>query len=56
MIMIQPKVMKKPQTENAPLKPEICCPYFDEKNKACSHPQCIRMIGYECKYCNKKIK
>ena len=55
MTMKQPQLLKKPKQEISE-KPEICCPYFDQKNKACSHPQCIRMIGYECKYCNKKIK
>lgn len=54
-ILKAPRLLKKPKQEVYE-KPEICCPYFDQKNKACSHPQCIRMVGYECKYCNKKIK
>lgn len=53
--MKQPKLFKKPQ-KPVDEKPEITCPYFDQKHKACSHPQCIRMVGMECKYCNKKIK
>lgn len=52
--MKKPQVLKKPKETS--VKPEICCPYFDEDNKACTHPQCIRMIGYECKYSNRKEK
>ena len=55
-ILKAPKLFKKPKQEKANGTPEICCPYFDDENKACSHPQCIRMIGYECKYSNRKIK
>lgn len=50
----QKKQPKKQQPQNTELT--ICCPYFDDDAKACSHPQCIRMVGMECKYCNKKIK
>ena len=44
---------KTPKKETTPI---VCCPYFDDGAKACSHPQCIRMLGMECMYKNKKIK
>ena len=33
--------------------PSVCCPYFDEDKKRCVHPDCIRRLGFECKYSNR---
>lgn len=50
--------MKQEQKRNQKKEttPIVCCPYFDKDAKACSHPQCIRLLGLECMYKNKKIK
>ena len=52
--MQQKKQQRKPQPQTT--EPEVCCPYFDKDTKACSHPQCIRMVGFECRYNNRKVK
>lgn len=44
----------KKEVKRVSAEPEICCPYFDEEHKSCSHPDCIRMLGFECKYSNRK--
>ena len=45
---------KKKKIEQKSTQPEVCCPYFDEEKKLCVHPDCIRRLGFECKFSNRK--
>jgi hypothetical protein len=47
---------QQPKKQQTQPQAEVCCPYFDKDTKACSHPQCIRMVGFECRYNNRKVK
>lgn len=47
---------KKEQKIKVATTPVVCCPYFDDDKKMCSHPDCIRMLGMECKYTNRTLR
>ncbi len=44
----------KKDIKKKPGEMEVCCPYFDAERKCCTNNDCIRMLGFECKYTNRK--